>query len=365
LAALLADAERLREIAEAARDAVNGPLGLATTIGATLDRIERDVLPRIRDHVEASNPTAGEWRLGSLGAPPPVRLRAFRPYRHLQRHAKALALAENRSLRRLDAARCVLRHGSPQHVERIETPAYEHAEPEVSVAVSVYDYASVVSETLDSIIASRGVSFEIIVVEDHSTDGSRDVLRSYLSEHPDVPMLLLAKDANGGLAAARNTGFDHARAPFVMVIDADNHVHPRCLRALADALSTDPDAGAAYGILEDFGAQRGLRSALAWDVERLCRANYIDAQAMLRRDVWRDLGGYRDEDDHVFGWEDWDLWLRLADSGRHAALVREILGRYRVQPGSMIALTNLATDDAIAAIEARYPRLPWPDSRPG
>jgi hypothetical protein len=92
----------------------------------------------------------------------------------------------------------------------------------------------------------------------------------------------------------------------------------------------------------------------------LCRANYIDAQAMWRKPMWEDLGGYRSDDDAVYGWEDWDLWLRLAAHGGHAVLRREMLGRYRVQPGSMIALTNLATADAIEQIRRRYPTLPWP-----
>ena len=137
-----------------------------------------------------------------------------------------------------------------------------------------------------------------------------------------------------------------------------------CSARLAGALRDEPDAAAAYAILEDFGSRRNIRSALAWDVGRLCAANYIDAQAMWRRSAWNDLGGYRADDDHVFGWEDWDLWLRLADTGGKARLVPQILGRYRVQSGSMIALTNLATDDAIDAIRARYPSLPWPPLPP-
>ena len=145
-----------------------------------------------------------------------------------------------------------------------------------------------------------------------------------------------------------------------MVMDADNAVYPSCLRKLADALHENPAVDAAYAILEEFGDERSIRSALAWDVDRLCRANYIDAQAMLRRSAWKRLGGYRADDEFVYGWEDWDLWLRLAAEGGRAMLVTQMLGRYRVQRGSMIGLTNLATDEAIAAMRARYPRLPWP-----
>ena len=227
----------------------------------------------------------------------------------------------------------MLAHGQPQHIERVETPAFAEASPEVSVIVTVYNYADVVVDTLDSILACEDIDFEVIVIDDHATDHSRQVVRDHLARHPEVPMVLLGKDANEGLAAARNLGFQTARSPLVMVMDADNEMYPLCLRRLADALRDDATADAAYAILEDFGAQRDIRSAVAWDVDRLCAANYIDAQAMWRRSSWERLGGYRADDDHVFGWEDWDLWLRVAVDGGHATLVPQILGRYRVQPG--------------------------------
>jgi len=362
---LLADESRITALRTAARDAVTGPLWLPHSISPLLRRIESDVVPLLPDHVENSAPTRGLWRLGASKIPPAERLGAFRPYQALQSTAKRLALEESRSLRRLDSAACVLRHGSTQHIERTATRAYEGARADVSVVVTLYNYADVVVATLESLLASSDIGFEIVIVEDRSTDASRDVVRAFMDAHPDVPMLLVAKEVNEGLAAARNTGFEHARAPLVMVVDADNFVTRRCLRTLADALCADSAADAAYGILEEFGGESGLRSALAWDPEQLCRANYIDAQAMIRREAWERLGGYRDDDDHVFGWEDWDLWLRIAASGGHAAFVPEILGRYRVQRGSMIALTNLATDEALDALELRYPTLPWPESRPG
>jgi hypothetical protein len=361
VAGLLDDPARCARVAEAAFAAVTGPLALVGSLAPHLDQIEREVLPRLGAHVAQSRPARGLWRLGASQQPPPVRLGPFRPYLDVQREAKRLALAEGAALRRLDATACTLRHGTDQHIERIATPAHADAQPAVSVVVSLYDYAAVVADTLDSIVASEGVPFEVIVVEDHATDTSRAVVTRYLDEHPQVPMLLLAKDANEGLAAARNTGFAAARADRVMVMDADNQVYPTCLARLSAALDADPGAAAAYAILEDFGDQRGLRSALAWEPRRLADANYIDAQAMWRLAAWRDLGGYRGDDDHVFGWEDWDLWLRLADRGGHAVLVPQALGRYRVQRGSMIALTNLATDDAIEAMRRRYPRLPWPE----
>ena len=117
-----------------------------------------------------------------MKVPPPVRLGAFRPYAPIQVRAKELALADNRLLQRLDGVACLLAHGATQHIERVETPAYAAADPEVSVVVSLYNYAEVVVETLDSIVASEDVRFEVIVVEDHATDHSREVVRAYLGD---------------------------------------------------------------------------------------------------------------------------------------------------------------------------------------
>ncbi len=361
ITALLGDVDAHREIADTALHAVQSELGLHRTLDAVLQRLEAEVLPRLEQHVDTADPGDGPWRLGASKVPPPVRLGVFRPHAALQSAAKQLALDDTDLLRRIDATACVLRHGDVQNVVRESTPAYERqAPPRVSAIVTLHDYADVVAGTLTSLIASSDVDFEIIIVDDHSTDDGRRIVTEILDDHPDVPMLLLGKDANEGLAAARNDAFAAAQSEYVFVIDADNQVFPNCLTRLAATLDEHPEAAATYSILEDFGAQRNIRSALAWDPARLCAANYIDAQAMWRRSMWTDLGGYRDDDREVYGWEDWDLWLQLAATGGHAVLHPEILGRYRVQASSMITLTNLATDDAITSMQRRYPSLPWP-----
>ena len=233
---LLDDEPRRADIAAQAHRMVFGELALENSLAPLLDRIESEVLPHLGAHASSRSVRQGSWRLGLSQGPHPVRLGPFRPFLPTLVTAKRIAMAENAALQRLDAAACELTHGSRQHIVQTETPAYADADPEVSVVVSLYNYAAVVTDTLASIAASEGVRFEIIVVEDHATDDSRAVVQRFIDDHPTVPMTLLAKDANQGLAAARNAGFDHARAPLVMVMDADNMIYPTCLRKLADAL---------------------------------------------------------------------------------------------------------------------------------
>ncbi len=356
------DDVRRRAIADSAHAMVTGELGLGRTLPNLLDELERD--GAIGPSAPVSLPRATDrWMLGTSRAPQPVRLGPLQPVRDLQRRAKRAALADTALLRRIDESISVLRFGAPRHVDRSTTPAVTIGPaPVVSAIVTLYNYESVVESALASLVASEGIDMEIVVVDDHSTDDGRSVVTEFMERHPDVAITLLSKQANEGLAAARNDAFRAARGEFVFVMDADNQVRPPCLARLAGVLRADPGAAATYSILEDFGASRGLRSAFAWDVRRLCESNYIDAQAMWRRTAWEELGGYRADDEHVYGWEDWDLWLRLAATGGRAVLHREIQGRYRVQGSSMISLTNLETDDAIEAMRARHPTLPWPGS---
>jgi len=202
----------------------------------------------------------------------------------------------------------------------------------------------------------------VIVVDDHSTDDSLAVTRELMAEQPWVPITLLARAANGGLPVARNTGFARARGRYVFALDADNLLYPNGLRALAAHLDDAPDdVVAAYGLLERFDetGSLGLTSHLPWDPDLLVHGAYIDAMAMFRRDAWRELGGYSVAEG-IYGWEDYDLWLTVAERGRRASLVTSVVGRYREQAGSMRKISDIDMASNFVVLRERHPRLPWP-----
>jgi Glycosyl transferase family 2/Glycosyl transferases group 1 len=349
--ALLDDPTSREAIASAARDAVGTRFPLHETLRPILDCI---------DGIEVAVPRRRPSRRASVVAAPPPVLREFRPAAASRERVFRALVAEQRHRRGIEAVRAELRFGSADHVTEHATSAWSRRSPEVSVVVTLYDYATVVVETLDSILASRDVSLEIVIVDDHSRDGGRAVVRRYLAEHDDVPIALLGREANRGLSAARNLGIAHARADKIMIMDADNLLYPVCLRRLADALDADAGAAFAYATLEAFGHDPGLRSELDWFAPWLCESNYIDAQAMVRASTFARHGGYLVGDEWEYGWEDWDLWLRLAAAGEHGVHVREMLGRYRTQPRSMIGVTTLAPDLLRQDMITRHPGLPWP-----
>ena len=217
--------------------------------------------------------------------------------------------------------------------------------PAVSVVITLYNYASYISGCLDSVQASRteGLQggFEVIVVDDASTDSSVRVVEEYMADHP-LPVCLVKKTLNSGVSDARNMGLQAARAPLVFMLDADNAIRPDCLQAHHHAIVSSGCA-MSYGIINRFdNATRetvGTTLPQEWNVRELVSRPYIDAMAMIRKEPVLQLCGYSPEYDGRIapqGWEDYDLWLKLAQAGHSGKLIPQVLSDYRVHSDSMI-----------------------------
>jgi hypothetical protein len=235
---------------------------------------------------------------------------------------------------------------------------YDRARPRVSVVTAVYNDGEYVANALGSVVQGRYQDFELIVVDDGSTDHSLEQTESWIAEHRGVASLLLVHPVNRGLPHARNTALDPARGEFVFILDADNEVFPNGLERLVDALDSDPDASFAYGLHQRFDVHgpAGLANVFPWEPRRLRTGNYIDAMALIRTQAVRELGGYT-TDLTLYGWEDYDLWCRMAEVGRRGAFVPQFVARYRVHQTSMLSLTNLSGTDAFATLTKRYPNV--------
>ena len=210
-----------------------------------------------------------------------------------------------------------------------------HAASQVTVAVTLYDYKDFVLEALDSVVAQDLADLDLVVVDDDSTDGGERRVLDWLQSNDERfgRAILLRHTRNQGLAAARNQGFATASTPYVFVLDADNHLYPRCLTACLEAARGN-NADMVYTILEVFGEQQGVMGTDVWDPVALQAANYIDAMALVARAAWQQVGGYRRME--TAGWEDYDFWLKFAEAGFDVVRVPEILCRYRQHGGSML-----------------------------
>lgn len=229
---------------------------------------------------------------------------------------------------------------------------------DVSVVVPLYNYENYIVETLNSVKEQSFAPLELIIVDDASTDESCRVAKEWLereSKHFGSTKLL-KNNSNAGLSITRNTGVFSSRADFVFPLDADNILYERCIETLHQALVLNPTAAFAYPILEKFGSESGLLGTEVFSQDRLAGGNYIDAMALIRREALIRYDGYADL---TYGWEDYDLWLRMSEEGDYGIQVAQILARYRVHPSSMLRTVTNERRNAKLLIEIMKQRHPY------
>lgn len=247
-------------------------------------------------------------------------------------------------LRGLNALVTSMNGGEPDaDRELARTPSFDTCTPRVSVITASYNHRGEVLDALASIAACPGPTFELLILDDASTDGSPPAIAEFLAERPWLPAALWVAGINRGPAATRNRLLQRCRGEYVFILDADNGVYPEILTRLVEALDADPEAAFSYAPI---AAMRGheftrLISARPWIPTLFREGNYIDAMALLRADVVREFGGWSSEMD---GWEDFHLWVRLAEAGRHATFVPQVLSWYRTSAHSLSV--QVATDHA-------------------
>lgn len=117
-------------------------------------------------------------------------------------------------------------------------------EPLISVIIPNYNYAHLLPRALDSALTPSAADVEVIVVDDGSTDESLEVLAAYAARNPQ---LIVLRQANAGAAAARNHGIRVARAPYALLLDADDELLPGALPKLRELVGRYPAAGMILG----------------------------------------------------------------------------------------------------------------------
>lgn len=211
----------------------------------------------------------------------------------------------------------------------------------VTVVVPTRNRRALLPHGLRSILGQQEVSVEVVVVDEASTDGTREVVEAL----GDPRVRYVRHDVAQGPAGARNAGLAQATSPWVAFCDDDDLWAPTKLRRQLDALEATP--GARWSAVSAVHVDEGLRiigqRRLAVDTD--LRAGLLAGDlvpgggsgVLAETAMVRELGGF---DISQVGTEDWDMWLRFAV---HApcAVVDELLVAYRVAPGALSTRTRL------------------------
>lgn len=238
--------------------------------------------------------------------------------------------------------------------------------PLVSVVVAAYNAEAFISDTLDSIQAQTYSHFEVIVVDDGSSDRTAEIVRSY-SGNDDRFRLIQQK--NSGVAASRNLAIQHASGRYIAPIDADDiwyperlEKHVRCLEASDESVGlvyswsmylTESGSIRAYSPFGQLGPVKGNVLAI------LVFYNFLDnaSTTMFRHSCIDAVGNYNTE---LKTCEDWDLYLRIAEQYQFAIVPEYLIG-YRQYSGSMstkcVTMSHFY-ELIMSRIYQRHPELP-------
>lgn len=224
--------------------------------------------------------------------------------------------------------------------------------PKVSVVIPCFNQGVFLKEALDSVFAQNHSAYEIIVVDDGSTDAET---LSILDEI-DNPVIKILRTANGGLAMARNRGIAASTGDIILPLDADDLIAPTYLEKGVSVFAGNPDVGVVYSMADKFGAVNELWQLPEFSPALLLKENMVFCSAMFRRDLWAMSGGYNIN--MKYGWEDWDFWLSLCELGIHFVRIPEILFHYRVREDSMtVSMSYIQKLSMLMRLISNHPRL--------
>ena len=197
---------------------------------------------------------------------------------------------------------------------------------------------------------SQGLPAEIIVVDDGSTDPATVALTELL----ETDGIRVIRQANEGPAPARMAGVRATAADYVFPLDADDLVAPRGLARLAEVLDRNPDAAAAWGSIQSFGHLEHIhRSRPTLDPWQVSYQNHLPICSLYRREAVLESGGWQ----LPGGYEDWDLWMSLAERGWHGIGIPEVTAHYRTQSGRRLSRSSARHAERLARLRARHPSL--------
>jgi len=220
--------------------------------------------------------------------------------------------------------------------------------PMFALAMPAYNAGSTLGEAVESVLAQTFESWELVIVDDGSTDLTPSIAEAYAACDPRI---MVVHQANAGCGPARSVAIDSSTGPYIVHFDADDVLLPGCLEAYAGFISDHSSYDIFSCNAEVFGRpgpvvryHTGERFDAVTEVgleEMLERCLIMSAAAVFTRDIYQRAGGFlRDVQT-----EDYDQWLRAMAVGARHIFVPKVLVRYRMGPNQMTASFERLLDD--------------------
>ncbi len=200
-----------------------------------------------------------------------------------------------------------------------------HASPKVSIVIINYNYAQYVDEAIKSALDQKYDVTEVVIVDDGSTDDSREKILKYKSKKISHYF-----KNNGGPSSARNYGARKASGEYIIFLDADDTLARNYIDDTLEEIKKydKKSIGFIYTQLQHFGADNKVTIYPSYDKSKLIESNFIAVTCLLRRSL---IIKYP-FDESLHSWEDWDFYLTLAEKNIQGVLIDKPLLNYRRHP---------------------------------
>ncbi|MEO1124749.1 MAG: glycosyltransferase [Cyanobacteria bacterium J06635_15] len=229
--------------------------------------------------------------------------------------------------------------------------------PRVSVVIPAYNALPYLPKTIDGVLQQTFQDYEILVVDDGSTDGTAE----WLAQHND-PKLRVLSQPNQGCSTARNLGIAQATGDYIAFLDADDLWHPTKLEKQVRCLDGNPQVALVNTGITNIDQQGNPlkgdylpnEADSNWPNILLENPIHCGSVPLVRRSCFEQLGDF---DTHLKSAEDWDMWIRIAANFQIAALAEHLV-YYRIHPGSKSHRLQFHLDSRIAVIEKAFSTVP-------
>lgn len=194
--------------------------------------------------------------------------------------------------------------------------------PKVSVIIPCYNQGKYLEDALTSVYNQTFKDFEIIIINDGSTDDSQEIIDKI--KHPKV---IKIHQTNKGVASARNEGIKRAAGEYILPLDADDKIASTYIEKAVYHIEKNSNLGIVYCEAEFFGVKTKKWNLPPYTLLNMLKANCIFCTALFRKKDCEIVGGYKEQQKNF--WEDYDFWLSLIEMGREVFQIPEVLFFYR------------------------------------
>ena len=224
--------------------------------------------------------------------------------------------------------------------------------PKVSIIIPCFNLGEYIYETIESVLSQTFQNFEIIIINDGSTDQETNRIIDELNNSK----FKIIKTSNQGPAKARNNGILQAQGDYILPLDADDLIAPAYLEKAVEILDGNENIGIVYCEAEFFGKVTGKWELPDYDFSKFLFDNVIFSSAFFRKSDWEQTQGYNSN--MSLGWEDYDFWLSIIELKRDVYKIPETLFFYRKRHESRtISMTDEDIVESYVTIFKNHKKL--------